>query len=334
MFSGRSTRRRLLIALGAAALASPLTPYAQPTKVWRIGVLAPRARPETFEADRLGAPLLRGLRDLGYVEGKNIAIEWRMTDGGTERLQAYADELVKLKVDVIVAENTTATRAAQKSTATIPIVMGTSADPVAMGFIKSLAQPGGNITGFSQVSSDVAPKQLELLLEMAPKVSRVAYLSNPSNSAHTIALKRVHAAAPKAGVKILPVEASTPQEIERAFAAMSREKAGAVIVQGDAFFIQQRSQIAGLAARYRLASISIGPVYPEAGGLMSYGTNNVDQFRRAAHFVDKIFKGAKPGDIPVEQPTKFLLIINRTTAKTLGLKIPQSLLISADRMID
>ena len=331
-------RREFIVALGAGALAAPFGAFAQQQgKVWRIGVLAPRARPDTFDADFLGGPLLKGLRELGYVEGKNLAIEWRLTDGGTERLQAYADELVKLKVDLIVAENTTATRAAQKSTTTIPIVMATSGDPVGLGLIKSLARPGGNITGFTQISGDIGLKQLELLREMAPKFSRVAYLINPSNpnsAAPTSALRRVQAAAPKSGVTVLPVEATTPQEIERAFAAMARERAGAVIVQGDGFFIQQRSQIAGLAVRYRLPSISNGPEYPEAGALMSYGTNLAHQFRRAATYVDKILKGAKPGDLPVEQPTKFDLVINRTTAKTLGLKIPQSLLIMADKVIE
>lgn len=281
--------------------------------------------------------MLRGLRELGYVEGKNITIEWRLTDGGNERLQAYADELVKLKVGLIVAENTTATRAAQKSTTTIPVVMGTSGDAAGLGLIKSLARPGGNITGFTQVSSDVVPKQLELLLDMVPKVSLVAFLINPSNPGSTglnSSLKRLQAAAPKAGVTILPVEASTPQEIETAFAAMSRGKAGAVIVQDDGFFIQQRSQIAGLAIRHRLTSISNGPEYPEAGALMSYGVNLNEQFRRAAIFVDKIFKGAKPGDLPVEQPTKFELIINKKTAKALGIKIPDAILLRAEKVIE
>jgi putative ABC transport system substrate-binding protein len=328
-----NNRRKLIVALGAGALFAPLVSYSQQAgKVWRIGVLAPRARPDSFEGDFLGGPLLKGLREHGYVEGKNLAIEWRFTDGGNERLQAYADELVKLKVDLIVAENTTATRRAQKSTATIPVVMGTSGNPVVLGLIKSLAHPGGNITGFTQISDDVSPKQLEMLLDMVPKLGRVAHLTNPTNPA-TMSLKRIQGAAPR-GVSILPVEASTPQEIEAAFAAASRGNAGAVIVQGDGFLIQQRGQIAGLATRYRLPSISNGHEYPEAGGLMSYGVNLTDQFRRAAVYVDKIFKGAKPGDLPVEQPTKFELIINRTTAKTLGLKIPQSLLVSADKVIE
>ena len=327
-------RRKLIVALGAGALAAPFGIFAQQQgKVWRIGVLAPRARPSSFEADFLGGPVLRGLREHGYVEGKNIAIEWRFTDAGTDRLQAFADELAQLKVDVIVTENTTATRAAQKSTTTIPIVMGTSADPVNAGFIKSLAHPGGNITGLTQLSGDVTGKQLQMLLDMVPKLSRVAVIVNPANPS-TVVLKSVHAAAPKAGVKVLPVEARTAPEIEKAFAAMSSGNASAVIVQGDGFFIQQRSQIAGLAVRYRLPSICTVHEYPESGGLMSYGSNLTEQFRRTAIFVDKIFKGRKPGDIPVEQPIKFELIINRTTAKTLGLKIPQSLLIMADKVID
>ena len=224
-----TTRRELLVMIGAGTLAVPLASFAQQqNKIWRVGVLAPRARPNSFESDFLGGPLLKGLRELGYVEGKNLLIEWCFTDGGTERLQGYADELVKLKVDLIVAENTTATRAAQKSTTTIPVVMGTSGDPVGIGLIKSLARPGGNITGFTQMSWELTSKQLEILLEMVPKVSRVAHLSNLANLSDATSQNRFQAAAARTRVTILPVRASTPQEIENAFAAMSRGKAGAV----------------------------------------------------------------------------------------------------------
>lgn len=330
-----NNRRKLLVALGTGVLVAPFGSFAQQRgKVWRIGVLAPRARPENFDADFLGGPLLKGLRELGYVEGTNITIEWRLTDSGNERLQAYAGELVRLKVDVIVAENTTATRAAQQSTTTIPIVMGTSGDAVRLGLIKSLARPGGNVTGFTEIPSDLYPRRLEMLLAMVPRLSHVALLVNPSNPQYSVNLQRVQAVAPSAGARILPCEARTPQEIVDAFAAMSRASVGAVIVQGDGFFIQQRNHIAQLAAKYRLPSISNGPEFPEAGGLMSYGTNLGEQFRRAATYVDKIIKGARPADLPVQQPTTFELVLNMKTAKALGLTIPPEIMVQATRVIE
>ena len=329
-----NNRRKLLIALGAAALASPLTPNAQPqTKVWRIGFLYLLSRQSAVDTGRY-ITFLEGMRELGHVEGKNLVIEWRFADGKSERLPGLARELVNLKVDVIVTAGTAATSAAQKVTTTVPIVMANASDPVGSGFVKSLARPGGNITGLSSISSDLSPKHLEMLRSMVPKLSRVAVMLNPGNSSHTAALKSVQAAAQRAGIKIVPVEARTPQEIENAFSVMARENAGAVIVASDSFFIQQRRQIAELSAKYRLPSISARREYVEAGYLMSYGQNSADNFRRAATYVDKIFKGAKPGDLPVEQPTKFELFINGKTAKALGLTIPQALLISADKVIE
>ena len=312
-------RRKLMLALGAAALASPLTLHAQ-TKVWRIGFLSPRSHPNSLESDLRVGPLLKGLHDLDYVEGKNLIIEWRFADGSPERLQGFADELAKLKVDAIVTEVTPATRAAQKSTSTIPVVMGSSADPVVSGFVKSLAHPGGNITGLSSLFSELAPKQLEILFAMVPKLSRVAVLVNPTNTSNAMVLKSIQSAAQRTNAKILPMEARTLPEIEKAFAAMVREKAGAVIVARDGLFISQLRQIAELAGKHRLPSIAGFREYVDAGGLMSYGPSNADMFRRAATFVDKILKGAKPADLPVEQPTKFELVINRKTAKALGLE--------------
>ncbi len=274
------------------------------------------------------------MRELGYVEGKNLVIEWRFAEGKAERLPGLAADLLRLKVDVFVTQGSPAASAAQKATATIPIVMGSAGDPVGGGLVKSLARPGGNITEFSNLNVDIGPKRLEMLLSMVPKLSRVAILLSPTNPGHATNLKTVQAAAQTSGVKILPVEARTPQEIENAFSTMTREHAGAVIVAADALFTQQVRQIAELAAKHRLPSISTFREYAEAGGLMTYGSNLTDQYRRAATYVDKIFKGAKPGDLPVEQPTKFELIINGKTAKALGLKIPQSLLISADRVIE
>jgi putative ABC transport system substrate-binding protein len=326
-------RRTLLLALGAAALVSPLTPRAQPqTKVWRVGFLAPR-RPVALDTDVYGAfPL--GMRELGYVEGKNLVIEWRFADGMVERLPDMAGELVRLNVDVIVTAGTPAAGAAQKATSTIPVIIGAVADPVGDGFVKSLARPGGNITGLSTFTSDISPKRLEMLLTIAPKRSRVAVLVDSRDASHAAILKNLQAAAQTAGVRILPAEARTTQEIENAFSMMAREKAGAFIVVSSGFFNQQERQIAELAEKKRLPSIASRGDYVRAGGLMSYGDNRADTFRRVATYVDKIFKGAKPADLPVEQPTKLELVINGKTAKALGLTIPQSLQISADKVIE
>ncbi len=329
-----NNRRKLLVALGAGLLAAPLGALAQQQgKVWRIGFLYLLSRQSAVDTGRYST-FLEGMRELGHVEGKNLAIEWRFADGKSERLPGFATELVNLKVDVIVTAGTAATSSAQKVTTTIPIVMANASDPVGSGFVKSLARPGGNITGLSSISGEFGPKHLEMLLSMVPKLSRVAVMVNPDNSTHTKTQKSVQAAAQRVGIKIVPVEARTPQEIENAFAVMARENAGAVIVASDSFFIQQRRQIAELAAKYRLPSISARREYAEAGFLMGYGSNANDIYRRAATYVDKILKGAKPGDLPVEQPTTFELFINGKTAKALGLTIPQSLLISADRVIE
>jgi len=327
-------RRRLVVALWASALAAPLRSFGQQQgKVWRVGFLAQR-QISISESDNYYGLFRQGMRELGYVEGKNLMIEWRSAEGKSERLQDFAMELVRLKVDVIVATSTPCVSAAKKATTTIPIVMGSILDPVGSEFVKSLAHPGGNITGLSNLTGDISSKLLEMLLKIAPKVARVAVLVNPSNLAHANVLKNTQAAAEGVAVKVLPVEAQTPQEIERAFSAMSLEAVGAVIVVRDGLFNQQARQIVELATKNRLPSIFANREYTEAGGLMSYGSNTADIFRRSATYVDKILKGAKPADLPIEQPTKFELIINGKTAKALGLKIPQSLLIMADKVIE
>ena len=329
-----NNRRKLLVALGAGALAAPLGSFAQQKgKVWRVGFLASR-RVAVLDSDSTYGSFPQGMRALGYVEGKNLVIELRSADGKSEHLPGLAAELVRLNVDVIVVAGSPATSAAQKATTTIPIVMGSIGDPVGSGFIKSLARPGGNITGLSNIAGDLSPKHLEMLLSFVPKLSRVAVLVNPTNSSHSTILKGIQAAASRVGVNILPLEAGNPQEIENAFSMMAQQNAGAVIVALDAFFLQQGRQIAELASKNRLPSVSGSREYAEAGGLISYGQNIADHFRRAATYVDKILKGAKPADLPVEQPTKFELLINRKTAKALGLTIPQSLLISADKVIE
>jgi putative ABC transport system substrate-binding protein len=324
-----NTRRKLVIALGAGALTAPFRSFAQQQdKVWRVGFLSPGKID-----DYRSGPFLQGMRELGYVQGKNLLIEWRSAEGNNERLSGLAKELVNLKVDVIAAVGTPGTSAAQKSTITMPIVMLSVADPIGNGLVKSLARPGGNTTGISNITGDLISKQLEILLAMAPKVARVAVLVHPTNLSHATMLKSVQAAARRVNVTILPVEARRPQEIETAFTMMARQNAGALIALLEPLFQQQKGQIVELTAKHRLPFIGGSSEYVEAGGLMSYGANTPDIFRRGATYVDKILKGAKPGDLPVEQPTKFEMFINGKTAKALGLTIPQSLLIMADKVI-
>ena len=327
-----TSRRQTLIVLAASVLTVPPGSLAQQqSKVWRVGFLLGRL-PASIDADHVGG-FPQGMRELGYVEGKNLMIEWRFSEEYA-RLGELATELVRVKVDVIVTAGNPPTGAAQKATATLPVVMANVADPVGSGFVRSLAHPGGNLTGLTNISDDISPKQLEMLLGMVPGLSRVAVLMNPANPAQSTFLKSVQAAAQKSNVKILVAEARTAQEIARAFSMMSRENAGAVIVGGDGLFLQHQRQVAELAGKHRLPSISARRENVEAGYLMSYGTNSMDIYRRAATYVDKIFKGARPADLPVEQPTKFELVINARTAKALGLTIPQSLLISADKVIE
>ena len=327
-----NTRRRIVLALGAGALAAPLASFAQqkPPKVARIGILG--AGSASVWASRVEA-LRAGLRDLGYVEGKNIVIEYRWAEGKYERLPGLAAELVRLKVDVIVAVGTPAIQAAQRATTSIPIVMAVTADPVGSGFVASLSRPGGNITGLSSLNVDVSSKYLELLRAAVPKLSRVAVLVNPGHLLHPDFLKQVQAAAKTTGVNVSPVQASTASQIEAALGAMTRERAGALIVLPDPFYLTQAPRIAELAAQNRLPTMFWSRESVEAGGLMSYGQYLAEHYRRAAYYVDKILKGVKPADLPVEQSTKFELVINRKTAKALGLATPQSLLVRADEVI-
>ena len=335
----RLRKNKLAIAALVATLCcsglGSLSAFAQqPAKIWRVGFLTLKARPPSITADTIGG-FSKGMSDLGYTEGKNLVIEWRFADGDAERLNGLAAELVRQKVDVLVASGPPATAAAKRATTTIPIVMVVSNDPVASGLAASLARPGGNITGLANYSADLGPKQLEMLLAMVPKLTRVAVLVNPANLSGAALLKNLESVAPKTGAKIFPVSARTPQELDTAFGVMTREKAGGVIVALDAFFIQQDRQIVQLAAKHRLPSISaVGRNHVEAGGLMSYGRDLFDQHRQMARFADKIIKGAKPGEIPIEQPTTIELFINGKTAKALKLTIPQTLLISADKVIE
>jgi putative ABC transport system substrate-binding protein len=279
--------------------------------------------------------LKRRLRDLGWVEGRNVVIDSRRAANDPKRLPSLAKELVELKVDVIVASATPAIGAAKNVTATIPIVMSGAADPVASGFVASLARPGGNITGLSLQSPELAGKRLELLKEIVPTLSRVAFLAHSGDPAHKLFLKEAQDIAPIIGIRIQPLAVQGPEEFELAFAAMVRERAGALVVQplftGSALGLGPT--VAGLAIKNRMPSLSDGIRFPEAGGLMSYGANRLDLWRRAATFVDKILKGAKPADLPVEQPIKFDFIVNLKTAKQIGLTIPPNVLVRADRVI-
>ena len=324
-------RRTFIGTLAGGLLAAPLAAEAQPpqAKVARIGLLGDVPR-------FLDEPFRQGLRELGYIEGQNIVIEHRAPEWKYERLPGLAVELVRLQVDVIVAASPAATKAAKQATSSIPIVFTVSGDPVADGFVASLARPGGNVTGLATVGPELVGKQLEMLKAIVPKVSRVAVLQNPvtHRDTHGGVLRQVEGSARGLGVQLLVFEARTPSEIDTAFGAMSSQRVDGILVLRDAMFRAQRAQITALAAKKRLPGIYGLREEAEAGGLIAYGASVPQLYRRAATYVDKILKGAKPEDLPVEQPTKFELIINLKTAKALGLTIPPSLLQRADQLIE
>ncbi len=319
-----------LLALGAAPFAAEAQ---QAAKIARIGYLATNgaASPHLREA------FLQGLRDLGYVEGRNLVIEYRDAEGKVERLPALAAELVALKVDVIVTEggSTVAPLAAKQATRTLPIVFA-AADPVGSGLVTSLSKPGGNVTGLSNLTAELVGKRLELLTQAVPGVSRVAVLWQPGAAGERTEkemLTGAEVAARGLGVRLQFVEARDPADFDRAFSDMTRARAGALTVLPSNMFLREHRRLVDLAARHRLPAVYGLREFVDAGGLMSYGASLTDSCRRAATYVDKILKGAKPGDLPVEQPTKFELIINLKTAKDLGLTIPQSVLARADEVI-
>jgi putative ABC transport system substrate-binding protein len=325
----RSAGLPLLVIL--TTLFVPLAAQAQQAgKVPRIGFLGSTS-PSDASA-RLDA-FRQGLRELGWAEGKNIVIEYRWAEGRQERFTDLAAELVRLKVEVIVAQISAAALAAKNATTTIPVVMLVVGDPVRLGVVASLARPGGNITGLTSVGDELFPKQLELLKEAVPRVSRVAVLWNPANPSHGPSLKSIEVAARSLGMEPQLQKARGPDEFDSAFAAMTRARAGALLVLSDTMFNLHRTRIADLALKARLPAMYGLREQVEAGGLVAYAANYADLFRRGAIYVDKILKGAKPGDLPVEQPTKFELVINLKTAKALGLTIPQSLLLRADEVI-
>ena len=320
-------RRRTFVAGSVAVLAAPLAAEAQPVKVPRIGVLRVGTAPDpNVEGFR------RGLRELGYVEGQNVVIEYRWAEGKADRLPALAAELVRLKVDVIVAGGAPATQAAMRTTSTVPIVTVAAGSP-ATGLVVSLARPGGNVTGLTVVNVELSAKKVELLREALPRVSRVAFLGNPTDAAFGPILKETQRAAQLLRVHLQVVEVRDPSELAGAFAAMTRDHAGAFIHAPDELFFAYRRRIVDLAAKSQLPGVGDTRAFVETGGLMAYGPSLPETFRRAATYVDKILKGANPADLPVEQPTKFELVINLKAAKALGLTIPPSVLARADEVI-
>jgi putative tryptophan/tyrosine transport system substrate-binding protein len=324
------TRCTLALLLALSLLAAPYTLEAQPAqKVHRIGLLsAGSPLSENVEAFQ------QGLRALGYAEGQNIVIEYRYAEGQTERLPALAAELVRLEVDVIVAAGAPTIRAAQHATRTIPIVMAGTADAVAQGFIASLARPGGNITGLSGLGLELHGKRLALLKETVPQSARIAVLLNPASPYHASRMHDLTTAAQTLGVHLHVVELRHEDELDSAFAAMVQARADALLVVGDALLLSRlRGRTVALAATHRLPAMYVVREIVKAGGLMSYGRNLPETHRRAATYVDKIFKGAKPADLPVEQPTTFELVINLKTAEALGLTIPPAVLFQADEVI-
>jgi putative tryptophan/tyrosine transport system substrate-binding protein len=320
-------KRRSFITLLGGAAAWPLAARAQHGKLPRIGALVLTST----DAQVLGKELREGLREVGYIEGQNFALEIRSADGNADRLPELAAELVRLPVDVIVAAYTPCALAAKRATTSIPIVMAAVADPVGIGLVHSLAQPGSNITGLSNMAAETAGKSVELFRDMLPSLRRVAVLANPVDPFTKSLLEQVHLSGQTGGVEIGPVAmVRSPNEIEAAFANMASKQAQAVVVQA-VFFA---NAIADLAIKYRLPSAAVLRSYPRAGGLMSYGADVPHLFRRSAVLVYKILQSTKPADLPVEQPTKFELVVNLKTAKAIGLTIPESFLLRADEVIE
>ena len=325
-------RRDFLVFVVGGTSVWPLSIRAQESqKMRRIGVLLP-GTPASFSL-RTKA-LLDGLRELGHVEGKTIAIEWKWGQDRVEALTPLATELVRSNVDVIVTGGTSAAKALKAATQTIPIVMAIIGDPVAAGVVKSLARPGGNATGFSIVAPELGGKRLELLKEIVPKVSSIAVLLNINNPHSQIELKEMQTAAHAMGLLLYPTEISTEDGLNDAFTAVNKVKAQGLIVLTDPILFSQRKRIVELAKSNRLPAVYFFQGFAEEGGLMSYGPSDADLFRRAAGYVDRILKGTKPGDLPIEQPTKFELFINRKAANMLGVTVPESLLLRADKVIE
>jgi putative ABC transport system substrate-binding protein len=325
-----NTRRKLIIALGAGALTAPFGTFAQQqdAKLVRIGLLYPSVSGSAVQIQALR----EGLRDLGYSEGRNISMEFRSAEGDYERLPGLASDLVRLKPDLLVGSGTPSTQALKAATTTIPIVMMGAGDPVGNGLVASLARPGGNVTGVSNLSPPLMIKRLELLKETHPRVRRVGVLLNPANPAQRLGVQAVQTTAAALKIEVQDYEVRDLDEITKAFAAMKKQRIDAVLIGNDSLFIANRKTIAELAAKQRV--LSSGSVeFAQAGGLIGYGSMTSGH-RYAATYVDKILKGAKPADLPIEQPNKIEVTVNLKTSKALGIKVPQSILVRADRVIE
>ena len=322
-------RREFISLLVSAAVSWPLTAHAQqqPGKMWRIGLIT-QGYAKFFDG------LFEGLRELGYVEGQNIIVERRYAEGEAARFQEFAEEMVRLKADIIIVITTPAAIAAKNATTTIPILFPTAIDPVGTGVITSLRHPGGNVTGGATIFGELNAKRLELLKEVVPGLSRTAVVWNAANPANALAWRETQNAARTLGVAVQSHEVKTPQDFEAAFAIIAQERPDALLVLEDALTVQFRQEIADFAMQQRLPSMFAVREGVDAGALMSYGVSVPEMMRRAATYVDKILKGAKPGDLPVEQATKFELVINLKTARALGLSIPTVLLATADEVIE
>ena len=324
-------RRRAFLASVAALV--PAFVAAQPTGIRRIGFLY-------FSTERSAKELRRyqgfidGMREAGYTLGKHFMLEARYGDGDPAWLASMAAELVQARVEVIVTGGTAANHAAHAATKTIPIVMVNSTDPVREGLVATLRRPGGNVTGMTTNTAQIDAKHVELLQESLPRFALLAVLVNPSNRAHEFRLKAIEGIATRHGAAIAPFSADTADAINAAFVALGHKRADALVVLGDNFYLQQARQIADLALKVKLPSISISPEYAQVGGLMTYGQNITENYRRAGRYVDRILRGAKPADLPIEQPTTFELLINQRTARAIGLSIPKSVLLRADHVIE
>lgn len=329
----RMRRREFVLGSVGGALASSVDiARAQPRKVWRIGLITGLARPHSFSTSLLGG-FANGMLELGYVEDRDYIAEWRFADGQYEGLPGFMADFIRMQVDVIVLGSTAAIPVAKRATASIPIVLAYSVDPVGNGFVDSLARPGGNITGLASSSDDSSPKRLELLTAMVPNLRRVGIVWNPDSPVQQAA-RTAEAAARDAGLSSVVIEARTFVELENVFAMMSEPRLQALVIMPDSFFNARRDRIAALAIENKMPTIFAQREYAEAGGLMAYGESTGEFYRRAASYVDKILKGTKPANLPMEQPTRFFFTVNLSTAKALGLEVPTSLLARADEIID
>jgi putative ABC transport system substrate-binding protein len=327
-------RRRLLAGFGLGALASTLPLFAQQAKAARVGILSARSRSTPSNPDPNFDAFARAMRELGYVEGKNVAYEWRFAEGRDERLPELAADLVRLKPDLLVSHSTPGHLALKAANSTIPHVMVSGNDPVASGIVKSLARPDGNITGVTLLAVDLSEKSIELLKIILPRASRVGVVVNPQNPSHVPILKNIQAAAQARGMQVVTFQASNLAEIERGLEEMKKRGIPVAVFLNESIYLELRRQIADSALKARIASIFYNREAVDVGGLMSYGTSVPKVYRRAATYVDKILKGAKPADLPIEQPSTFELVVNVKTANAIGLKVPQELYGRADVVIE